>query len=115
MMKSTHQSPPFGGWSRRRRGPASLLPGVVGRAVAAFHRMPHLRGAGTPDPAGRAAVSRPAPAGKIDPGHRQPHRRRSALSLLRSRRHGRDRMLNYVILPAIAILTVIGIFVLLRS
>lgn len=115
MMKSSQQNPPFGGWSRRRRDPASLLHGVVGRAVAAFHRMPHLRGAGTPDPAGRTAVSRPAPAGKIDPGPRQSHRRRSALSLLRSRRHGKDRMLRYIILPAIAILTAVGIFVLLKS
>jgi len=118
MMRFTHQSPPFGGWSRRR-DPSTLLHGVVGRAVAAFRRMPHLRGVGAPGPAERAAAPHQASAGNTNTNtntsHRQSRHRRSALSLLCSRRHGRDRMLNYVILPAIAILTVIGIFVLLRS
>ncbi|MCX6968640.1 MAG: hypothetical protein NTV93_00600 [Verrucomicrobia bacterium] len=114
-MSSSHQSPPFGGWSRRRRDPAALLHGVVSRAVAAFHRMPHMHGAAAAYDAERIAVSRPAPAKTIDPGTRQRQRRRSALSMLRSRRHGKDRILRYIILPAIAILTAVGIFVLLRS
>lgn len=113
-MSSSHQSPPFGGWSRRRRDPTALLCGPA-RAAAAFHRMPHMHGAAAADDAKRLAVSRPAPAKTIDPGPRQRQRRRSALSMLRSRRHGKDRILRYIILPAIAILTAVGIFVLLRS
>ncbi len=74
-----------------------------------------MHGAETPGPAGRAAAFHPAPAGKIDPSSRQSHRRRSALSLLRSRRHGKDRILRYIILPAIAVLTAVGIFMLLKS
>jgi len=40
---------------------------------------------------------------------------RSMLSLLRSRRHGKDRILRYIILPAIVILTAVGIFLLMRN
>ena len=108
-MPHPHISPPFGGWSRRQRR------GVLGRAVAAFHRMPRISRPETPAPTEYIAVPGPVPAEKIERGPRESRRRRSPLELLRSRRHGKDRILRYIILPAIAILTAVGIFLLLKS
>ena len=114
-MKTTHPTPPFGGWSRRQQDPAALLQGMVGRAVGAFHRIPHSRSPGMPATGEQLLVSGPESAEKIDSGIRQSRHHRSPLALLRSRRHGRDRILRYIILPAIVILTAIGIFILLRT
>jgi len=114
-MKTAHPTPPFGGWNRRRQDSSAALHGMVGRAVAAFHRIPHIRGSGTPAPGEHDADSGPDPGKRIEPGIRSSHHRRSPLSLLRSRRHGKDRILRYIILPAIAILTAVGIFMLLRN
>jgi len=108
-MPHPHISPPFGGWSRRQRR------GVLGRAVAAFHRIPHISRPGTPVPTEYIAVSGPVPTGKIESGPRELRHRRSPLVLLRSRRHGKDRILRYIILPAIAILTAVGVFLLLKN
>lgn len=115
MMKTAHPTPPFGGWNRRQREPAALLHGMVGRAVGAFHRMPHVRGPGMPATGEYLSVSGPDTGGKIEPGIRSTRHRRSPLALLRSRRHGKDRILRYIILPAIAILTAVGIIILLRN
>jgi len=115
MMKTAHPSPPFGGWSRRQRDPAALLHGMVGRAVGAFHRIPHMRGPATHASGEYLSVSGQDPGVKIEPGIRQSRHHRSPLALLRSRRHGKDRILRYIILPAIVILTAVGIFILLRN
>jgi len=106
-MKST---PPFGGWSRRQQSAPTFMSGMVGRAAAPFYRMPHHH-------ASRMSLPEMPPAFRASKtGFALPQqRRRSPLSLLRSRRHGKDRVLRYIILPAIVILTAAGVFVLLRS
>jgi hypothetical protein len=76
--------------------------------------MPRISRPETPAPTEYIAVPGPVPAEKIERGPRESRRRRSPLELLRSRRHGKDRILRYIILPAIAILTAVGVIVLLR-
>jgi hypothetical protein len=100
---------PFGGWSHRQQKPPALLHTLAGRAATSFNRMRHFYASSLPPP-------ETSPYRVRDVGFdRPPKHRRSVLSLLRSRRHGRDRILRYIILPLIIIVTTVGIFLLLRN
>ena len=106
-MKAT---PPFGGWSRRQQKPSAFLHRLAGRAATSFNRMPHYHASSLSPP-------ETSPAFRVSNtgSDRTQNRHRSPLSFLRSRRHGKDRILRYIILPAIVILTAVGIFLLLRN
>lgn len=119
MTRNSQAIPPFGGWNRRSpsiAGRSVPLPfhGIVEQAVGTFHSMPRVR---RPEAAASHPTVSPASnrVDKTKPLTRLPWYHRDLFSLLRSRRHGRDRFLRYVLLPVLVIVTATGVFVLLRS
>ncbi len=106
---------PFGGWHRRQKHPAPFLQELAKRPSSSFHRISHIRSTDGPGPNPSGESTPPNPGSKAHHLLQEPRHRRSALSLLSSRRYGRDRFLRYVILPVIALATAVAIFFLLKN